>query len=123
MHGFGFHTLALLTAVGFAGPLLASIPRLRIPAIIGELAAGLVIGKTGFDVVDASDPTFRLFANIGFGLVMFVVGTHVPVRGGQLRSAISRPPSWACRWPRPPSAPRNTCWPRGNRRRCCSARC
>ncbi len=88
MHGFGFPTLALLTAVGFAGPLLASIPRLRIPAIIGELAAGLVIGKTGFDVVDASDPTFRLFADIGFGLVMFVVGTHVPVRGGQLRSAI-----------------------------------
>ncbi|MGO8768247.1 MAG: cation:proton antiporter, partial [Mycobacterium sp.] len=49
MHGFGFHTLALLTAVGFAGPLLASLPRLRIPVIIGELLAGLVIGKTGFD--------------------------------------------------------------------------
>ena len=28
MHGFGLSTLALLTAVGFAGPLLASVPRL-----------------------------------------------------------------------------------------------
>jgi Kef-type K+ transport system membrane component KefB len=88
MQGFGFQTLALLTAVGLAGPLLASLPRLRIPAIIGELLAGLVIGKTGFDIVDVSNPTFQLLANIGFGLVMFVVGTHVPVRGSGLRSAL-----------------------------------
>jgi Kef-type K+ transport system membrane component KefB len=88
VHGFGFHTLALLTAIGLAGPLLASLPRLRIPVIIGELIAGLIIGKTGFGVVDVADPTFQLFANIGFALVMFVVGTHVPVRGSELRSAV-----------------------------------
>ncbi len=88
MHGFGFHTLALLTAIGFAGPLLAALPRLRIPVIIGELIAGLVVGKTGFDVVDVTDPTFQLLANIGFALVMFVVGTHVPVRGAEVRSAL-----------------------------------
>jgi Kef-type K+ transport system membrane component KefB len=89
LSGFGFHTLALLTAIGFAGPLLASVPRPRIPVIIGELAAGLIIGRTGFGVVDVADPTFELLANIGFALVMFVVGTHVPVRGGELRSAVS----------------------------------
>ncbi|WP_077099227.1 cation:proton antiporter [Mycobacterium terramassiliense] len=90
VHGFGFHTLALLTAVGFAGPLLASLPRLRIPVIIGELAVGLIIGKTGFGVVDDANPTFQLLANIGFALVMFVVGTHVPVRDPKLRSAAPR---------------------------------
>jgi Kef-type K+ transport system membrane component KefB len=90
VQAFGFHTLALLTAVGFAGPLLASLPRLRIPVIIGELAAGLVIGRTGLDVVDVANPTFELLANIGFALVMFVVGTHVPVRGGALRAAVPR---------------------------------
>jgi Kef-type K+ transport system membrane component KefB len=88
MHGFGFHTLALLTAVGFAGPLLAAVPRLRIPVTIGELIAGLVIGRTGFGLVDDTDPTFELFANIGFALVMFVVGSHVPVRDPNLRSAL-----------------------------------
>lgn len=88
MHGFGFHTLALLTAIGFAGPLLASLPRLRIPVVIGELIAGLVVGETGFGVVDVDDPTFQLLANIGFALVMFVVGTHVPVRAGTMRSAL-----------------------------------
>jgi Kef-type K+ transport system membrane component KefB len=88
MQGFGFNTLALLAAVGFAGPLLASVPRLRIPVIIGELVAGLVLGKTGFGVVDVANPTFQLLANIGFALVMFVVGTHVPIRDRRMRSAV-----------------------------------
>ena len=88
MHGFGFNTLALLTAVGFAGPLLASAPRLWIPATIGELGAGLLVGRTGLGVVDVADPTLQFLANVGFALVMFVVGTHVPVRGGELRSVL-----------------------------------
>jgi Kef-type K+ transport system membrane component KefB len=90
VHGFGFNTLAVVTAVGFAGPLLAALPRARIPVIIGELTAGLIIGKTGFGIVDDANPTFQLFANIGFALVMFVVGTHVPVRDPALRSAAPR---------------------------------
>ena len=88
LHGFGFNTLALLTAVGFAGPLLASVPRLWIPATIGELGAGLLVGRTGLDVVDVADPTLQFLANVGFALVMFVVGTHVPVRSGELRSVL-----------------------------------
>ncbi|WP_231633765.1 MULTISPECIES: cation:proton antiporter [unclassified Mycobacterium] len=90
MPGFGFHTLALLTAIGLAGPLLAALPRLRIPVIIGELLAGLVVGRTGLNLVDVTNPTFQLLANVGFALVMFVVGTHVPVRAGGLRSSLPR---------------------------------
>src|SRR5262245_62586611 len=90
MTGFGFDTLALVTVIGMAGPLLASIPSVRIPVIIGELLAGLVVGKTGFGIVDHTEPTFALLANIGFALVMFVVGTHVPVRDKTLRSQIPK---------------------------------
>ncbi len=90
MSGFGFHTLALLVVIGMAGPLLASLPRFRVPVIIGELLAGLVVGRTGFGIVDHTDTTFTLLANIGFALVMFVVGTHVPVRDKTLRSAIPK---------------------------------
>jgi Kef-type K+ transport system membrane component KefB len=90
MSGFGFHTLALLAIIGLAGPLLASLPRFRVPVIIGELVAGLVVGRTGFGIVDQTDATFTLLANIGFALVMFVVGTHVPVRDKTLRSAIPK---------------------------------
>ncbi|OBH10721.1 cation:proton antiporter [Mycobacterium sp. E3247] len=88
MPGFGFHTLALLTAIGLAGPLLAALPRLRIPVVIGELIAGLVVGRTGLNVVDVTNPTFQLLANVGFALVMFVVGTHVPVGAGTLRASL-----------------------------------
>jgi Kef-type K+ transport system membrane component KefB len=88
--GFGFDTLALLAVIGMAGPLLASWPRFQVPLIIGELVAGLVVGRTGFGIVDSDDATFTLLANIGFALVMFVVGTHVPVRDKTLRSAIPK---------------------------------
>ncbi len=88
LSGFGFSTLAVVTVVGLAGPLLASIPGARIPVVIGELAVGLLIGRTGFGIVNPSDPTFALLANIGFALVMFVVGTHVPIRDATLRSSI-----------------------------------
>src|ERR1700742_2999346 len=88
VHGFSFNTLALLTAVGFTGPLLAAVPRLRIPVIVGQLIAGLIIRRTGFCLVDDTNPTFQLFANIGFALVMFVVGTHVPVRDPKLRTVV-----------------------------------
>lgn len=88
MSGFGFHTLALLVVIGMVGPLLTAIPKLAIPVIIGELAAGMVIGRTGFDIVDTTDATFILLADIGFALVMFVVGTHVPVRDPTLRAGL-----------------------------------
>src|SRR6478752_1179812 len=90
MPGFGFDTLALLVVIGMAGPLLTMIPRLAVPVIVGELAAGMLVGKTGFDIVDTTDPTFVLLANIGFALVMFVVGTHVPVRDTSLRAGVPK---------------------------------
>lgn len=90
MAGFGFPTLALITVIGLTGPALAAVPQLRVPVVIGELTAGIVFGRTGFGIIDHSDPTFTLLANIGFALVMFVVGTHVPVRDTTLRSALPK---------------------------------
>jgi len=90
MSSFGFSGLALVAVVGMAGPLLASLPRFSVPVVIGELAAGLVIGKTGLAIVDAGNSTFTFLADIGFALVMFVVGTHVPIHDASLRSAVPR---------------------------------
>ena len=90
MTGFGFHTLALIAVIGLAGPLLAAVPRIGVPVVVGELAAGIVVGRTGFGIVDPDNQTFMLLANIGFALVMFVVGTHVPVHNAALRSALPK---------------------------------
>lgn len=75
-----FETLALVVVLGLAGPLLAVPRRLTIPIVIGELAAGAVFGRTGFDVLHTGDATFTFLADVGFALVMFVAGTHVPLR-------------------------------------------
>ncbi|BBZ36859.1 cation:proton antiporter [Mycolicibacterium confluentis] len=88
MGDFGFDDLALLAAIGLVGPLLAAAPGLRLPVIIGELAAGLVIGNTGLRVLDPDEPTFAMLAAVGFALVMFVVGTHVPIHEIGLRGAL-----------------------------------
>lgn len=90
MAGFGFDTLALVAVIGLTGPALAAVPRLRTPVVIGELIAGIVVDRTGFGIVDHSDPTFTLLANVGFALVMFVVGTHVPIRDTTLRTALPK---------------------------------
>ncbi|MGZ4791434.1 MAG: cation:proton antiporter, partial [Ilumatobacteraceae bacterium] len=59
------------------------------PVIVGEIAAGVVIGTSGFAWVDPADPVLTGLANIGFALLMFVVGTHLPVRDRLLRSALA----------------------------------
>jgi Kef-type K+ transport system membrane component KefB len=83
-----FLDLAIVGTVALAGPLLATPRRWHLPVVLGELLAGLVLGATGLDVLDASDATFAFLGSCGFVLVMFVVGTHVPVRDPRLRPAL-----------------------------------
>lgn len=51
---------------------------------------GMAIGASGLRLVDASESTFALLADIGFGLTMFVVGSHIPLRGHAVKSALGR---------------------------------
>ena len=83
-----FLDLAIVCAVALAGPLLATPRGWHLPVVLGELLAGVVLGVSGFGVLDASDPTFTFLGNAGFVLVMFVAGTHVPVRDPRLRTAL-----------------------------------
>ena len=83
-----FLSLALISVAALAGPLLALPGRWRLPVVLGELLAGILIGRTGLGLVDPADPTFSLLANIGFALMMFVAGSHVPVRDPLIRSAL-----------------------------------
>ncbi|MDQ1745819.1 MAG: hypothetical protein QOD07_82 [Frankiaceae bacterium] len=83
-----FQTLALVVAVGLLGPVLATPSRWRVPILAGELAAGIALGRTGAGALHPSDPTFTFLANIGFALVMFVAGSHLPVRDTRLRASL-----------------------------------
>jgi Kef-type K+ transport system membrane component KefB len=86
-----YGTLALVVAVGLMGPLLALIPmRFAPPIVIGEIAAGVVFGKTGTGTIDAHQPTLVFLANIGFALLMFIVATRLPLRDDRVRGAARR---------------------------------
>lgn len=85
-----FTVLAVIVLAGLVGPLLAMPQRWQVPVVVGELFMGVVLGRTGFGYLDASDARFSFLAEVGFGLVMFVAGTHVPVRDGDLRRSLGR---------------------------------
>ncbi|MDI9913911.1 cation:proton antiporter [Rhodococcus sp. IEGM 1379] len=85
---FGF--LALVALAGLLGPLLAARLSWHVPVVVGELAAGGILGVTGFGLLDSSDRTFTFLADIGFALTMLVAGSHVPVRDPEVRAAIGK---------------------------------
>ncbi|MEJ2308206.1 MAG: cation:proton antiporter [Gammaproteobacteria bacterium] len=75
-HIFFLHLLLiLLTARLFAE--IAS--RLRIPAVVGEIVAGIVLGPSLFGIVQ-HDETIRLLAEIGIILLLFEVGLKTDAR-------------------------------------------
>lgn len=83
-----FAQLALVILIGIGGPLLAWRQGWHLPVVLGELLGGLVLGRSGFGYLDAREPSFMFLANIGFALVMFVAGTHVPLRAPAMRSVV-----------------------------------
>jgi Kef-type K+ transport system membrane component KefB len=83
-----FGTLAVISLIAILGPLLALPRRWNLPVVLGELIAGIALGPTGIDWLHAQDTTLTLLAQIGFALVMFVAGSHVPVRDPRLRVAL-----------------------------------
>lgn len=85
-----FAMLAVIVLAGLVGPLLAYPPNWHVPEVVGELFVGIILGSTWLGYLDASDPTFSFLAEVGFGLVMFVVGTRVPIRDHDLRGSLGR---------------------------------
>ena len=85
-----FTVLAVIVLAGLVGPLLALPRGWHVPVVVGELLMGILLGRTGLGYLNASDTTFSFLAEVGFGLVMFVVGTHVPVRDVRLRRSLGR---------------------------------
>jgi len=85
-----FADLAVIVACGLVGPLLAGMPRFAPPVVVGEIAAGVVLGRTGWGVIDPAKPTLAFFAEVGFALLMFSVGTALPLRDPGLRSSLGK---------------------------------
>ena len=74
--GGDFTSLLIVVLLAFVVPLALS--RFRIlPAVVGEIVAGIVIGQSGFRFVHGDDPALSLLAEIGFAFLMFLSGLEI----------------------------------------------
>jgi Kef-type K+ transport system membrane component KefB len=83
-----FGVLALIVLAGLAGPFLAAGRHSAVPVVVGELAAGVVIGDTGTHWLDPSGPTISFLYEVGFAMLMFAAGMHVPIRHPGIRRGL-----------------------------------
>jgi len=70
-------SLLLITVLAFLVPaLLSRVRRVTIPVVIGEIAAGILIGTSGLNIVHPT-PALEFLAEFGFVFLMFVSGMEV----------------------------------------------
>ena len=81
-----FDSLLIIIVAGLVGPLLAAGRRPLIPAGVGELIAGICIGRSGFNWIDPTTPANALLYGLGFAMLMLVAGSHVDLSAPGLRA-------------------------------------
>jgi Kef-type K+ transport system membrane component KefB len=85
-----FSNLLLVMAVAFAAPfVLGLFPRLQLPSVVLEIAAGIVIGPSVLGFVEV-DQAVEVVALIGLAFVLFLAGLEIEfdmLRGRVVRLA------------------------------------
>jgi Kef-type K+ transport system membrane component KefB len=83
-----FTGLLIVVAVAFAAPFLLGLaPRVRLPSVVLEIVAGIVVGPSVLGWVEVDD-TISVVATIGLAFLLFLGGLEVDfarVRGPVLR--------------------------------------
>ncbi len=86
----GLENLLVVAAVAFAAPLLLGfVPALQVPAVVLEIAAGVVLGPSVLGWVEVDTPV-AVMATIGVAFLLFLAGMEVEfdmLRGRLLRVA------------------------------------
>jgi len=73
-----FVSLLIILGLAFIVPLtLSRFRRFRIPIVVGEITAGIVVGRSGFALVSMEDPVLSLLAELGFVFLMFLSGMEI----------------------------------------------
>jgi Kef-type K+ transport system membrane component KefB len=83
-----FGILLAIVLAGLGGPLLGLSERRFVPVVIGEIAAGVIVGRTGLEIVDPTEPTIAFLSEVGFAMLMLTVGMHLPLRDPRLASSL-----------------------------------
>src|SRR5918999_2205282 len=87
----GFSGLLIVVAVAFLSPFLLGLaPRLRLPSVVFEIVAGIVIGPSVLGWVEV-DQTIEVLALLGLAYLLFLAGLEIDfdrLRGRLLRVAL-----------------------------------
>ena len=74
MEEISFSGLVVVAAIALLAPLvLGLVPRLRLPAVVLEIVAGIVVGPAVLDWVPI-DTVIRVFALFGLAFLLFLAG-------------------------------------------------
>ena len=77
-NNLSFAPLLLVVFLAFLVPItLARMKRLRLPIVVGEIVAGMIVGRSGFNWVNTQDPVLQLLAEFGFVFLMFLSGMEI----------------------------------------------
>ena len=83
-----FDSLLIVVAVAFAAPfILGLFPRVRLPSVVLEIVAGIVVGPSVLGIVEV-DQAIEVIALIGLAFVLFLAGIEIEfqkLRGNVLR--------------------------------------
>ncbi len=87
-----FLPLLLITLLAVIMPVLASrFRKLHLPIVVSEILAGIIIGKSGLNIVPES-ATLDFLAEFGFTLLMFLSGLEVNFGSFGGHAAKGQPP-------------------------------
>jgi len=88
MDSLSFTNLLVVCVIAFLGPLLLGMtPKLRLPAVVLSIIAGIVVGPSGLDWVQVDDPV-AVFSLVGLAMLLFLSGLEVDfthLRGAMVR--------------------------------------
>jgi len=90
MPAASFANLMGVAAIAFAAPfVLGLLPRIRVPAVIFEILAGILVGPAVLGWVRADLPV-QILATLGLAFLLFLAGMEIDLerlRGGEARLA------------------------------------
>ncbi|HEX7277097.1 MAG TPA: cation:proton antiporter, partial [Acidimicrobiales bacterium] len=90
MTTLSFGNLLVVAVIAVTAPLLVGlVPKLRVPAVVLEIVAGIVVGPAGFGWVEVDVPV-QVLALMGVAFLLFLAGLEIDVaklRGPILRTA------------------------------------
>src|SRR5215208_3337728 len=73
--------LAVLVALLLSTKLLGVLSqRIGQPAVVGELIAGVLLGKSVLGILNPSDPVIHAFAELGVLVLLFEIGLNTDLK-------------------------------------------